>query len=242
MQQIISQPTHLNTHQSILPKPEIESAEQEAAAMTLTPTYSLKTYTIKSSTSPGSHILNVEHDYSDSDSGFGVSTTPVHLAVTPSSSQLNRSNLFVTPSSSARAQKSLLGGPVRSEARRRLDLDNSPQVQYDSEGFRTPVKAASRRARNSLLSPSTPGRPSPSTPVRPQTSPSPSKKTKSPLEKSRDETSLGRLTKKFVNLFHSDPNGTVDLNKASINLGVQKRRIYDITNVLEGIGLVEKNL
>ena len=37
--------------------------------MTLTPTYSLKTYTIKSSTSPGTHILNVEHDYSDSDSG-----------------------------------------------------------------------------------------------------------------------------------------------------------------------------
>ena len=30
------------------------------------------------------------------------------------------------------------------------------------------------------------------------------------------------------------------MNKASINLGVQKRRIYDITNVLEGIGLVEK--
>ena len=114
------------------------------------------------------------------------------------------------------------------------------QVQYDSEGFRTPVKAASRRARNSLLSPSTPGRPSPSTPVRPLASPSPSKKTRSPLEKSRDETSLGRLTKKFVSLFHSDPNGTVDLNKASINLGVQKRRIYDITNVLEGIGLVEK--
>ena len=100
--------------------------------MTLTPTYSLKTYTIKSSTSPGTHILNVEHDYSDSDSGLGVSTTPVHLAVTPSpsSSQLNRSNLFVTPSSSARAEKSLLGGPVRSEARRRLDLDNSPQVPF----------------------------------------------------------------------------------------------------------------
>ena len=100
--------------------------------MTLTPTYSLKTYTIKSSSSPGTHILNVEHDYSDSDSGLGASTTPVHLAVTPSpsSSQLNRSNLFVTPSSSARAQKSLLGGPVRSEARRRLDLDNSPQVLF----------------------------------------------------------------------------------------------------------------
>ncbi|XP_049267513.1 transcription factor E2F3-like, partial [Rhipicephalus sanguineus] len=32
----------------------------------------------------------------------------------------------------------------------------------------------------------------------------------------------------------------VDLNKASELLGVQKRRIYDITNVLEGVGLIEK--
>ena len=29
----------------------------------------------------------------------------------------------------------------------------------------------------------------------------------------RYETSLGILTKKFVSLFHSDPSGTVDLNK-----------------------------
>lgn len=39
---------------------------------------------------------------------------------------------------------------------------------------------------------------------------------RSPLEKTRYETSLGLLTKKFVNLFHSDPSGTVDLNRASI--------------------------
>jgi len=32
----------------------------------------------------------------------------------------------------------------------------------------------------------------------------------------------------------------VDLNKAADELGVQKRRIYDITNVLEGISLVAK--
>ena len=49
------------------------------------------------------------------------------------------------------------------------------------------------------------------------------------------------MTKKFVSLFHSaGTSGTVDLNKASESLNVQKRRIYDITNVLEGIGLVEK--
>ena len=51
---------------------------------------------------------------------------------------------------------------------------------------------------------------------------------------------MGLLTKKFVSLFHNSSSGTVDLNKASETLNVQKRRIYDITNVLEGIGLVEK--
>ena len=60
------------------------------------------------------------------------------------------------------------------------------------------------------------------------------------MEKTRYETSLGLLTKKFVSLFHSSSQGTVDLNRASETLNVQKRRIYDITNVLEGIGLVEK--
>ena len=35
-------------------------------------------------------------------------------------------------------------------------------------------------------------------------------------------------------------NGILDLNAASLTLGVQKRRIYDITNVLEGIDLIEK--
>jgi len=35
-------------------------------------------------------------------------------------------------------------------------------------------------------------------------------------------------------------DGLLDLNEAAVILNVQKRRIYDITNVLEGIGLVEK--
>jgi len=36
------------------------------------------------------------------------------------------------------------------------------------------------------------------------------------------------------------PEGLLDLNEAADKLGVQKRRVYDITNVLEGIGLIEK--
>jgi len=36
-------------------------------------------------------------------------------------------------------------------------------------------------------------------------------------------------------------DGLLDLNKAVESLGVQKRRIYDITNVLEGIGIISKS-
>ncbi|EFX79127.1 hypothetical protein DAPPUDRAFT_52662, partial [Daphnia pulex] len=48
------------------------------------------------------------------------------------------------------------------------------------------------------------------------------------------------LTKRFLGLLQSAENGILDLNLASVTLAVQKRRIYDITNVLEGIGLLKK--
>lgn len=56
----------------------------------------------------------------------------------------------------------------------------------------------------------------------------------------RYDTSLGLLTKKFIDLLEESPDGIIDLNVASAQLNVQKRRIYDITNVLEGIGILEK--
>jgi transcription factor E2F3 len=49
----------------------------------------------------------------------------------------------------------------------------------------------------------------------------------------RYDSSLGLLTKKFVQLIQSAPEGVLDLNSAATQLNVQKRRIYDITNVLE---------
>lgn len=39
----------------------------------------------------------------------------------------------------------------------------------------------------------------------------------------------------------NDKNFIVNLNEAVAELGVQKRRIYDITNVLEGVGYVSKS-
>ncbi|XP_022996982.1 transcription factor E2FC-like [Cucurbita maxima] len=56
----------------------------------------------------------------------------------------------------------------------------------------------------------------------------------------RYDSSLGFLTKKFIRLVQEAEDGTLDLNKTADVLKVQKRRIYDITNVLEGIGLIEK--
>lgn len=56
----------------------------------------------------------------------------------------------------------------------------------------------------------------------------------------RYDSSLGLLTTKFVNLLKDSHDGVLDLNAAAETLNVQKRRIYDITNVLEGIGIIEK--
>lgn len=65
----------------------------------------------------------------------------------------------------------------------------------------------------------------------------------SPLT-NRFDSSLGLLTKRFMSVIDaiaSPHSGYFDLNRVADELRVQKRRIYDITNVLEGIGFVEKN-
>lgn len=73
----------------------------------------------------------------------------------------------------------------------------------------------------------------------------------------RSEKSLSALTKKFVELLKTQP--TVDLNAVSAKIynkkinfhefstqatktlqSSRKRRIYDITNVMEGVGLIKK--
>eukprot|EP01018_Ginkgo_biloba_P031427 Gb_10097 [translate_table: standard] len=71
---------------------------------------------------------------------------------------------------------------------------------------------------------------------------SPSGNAPTPISNCRYDSSLGLLTKKFISLVKQADDGVLDLNKAADTLEVQKRRIYDITNVLEGIGLIEKKL
>ncbi|XP_026088689.1 transcription factor E2f1-like isoform X1 [Carassius auratus] len=62
----------------------------------------------------------------------------------------------------------------------------------------------------------------------------------SKLAQYRSDVALGQLTKRFMQLLHSAPNGVLDLNEVTRKLGTRKRRVYDITNVLTGIQIIKK--
>ncbi|KAM9403929.1 transcription factor E2F3-like isoform 1-T1 [Salvelinus alpinus] len=126
-------------------------------------------------------------------------------------------SIYSTPNGATNGtgQRPTLGRPP---AKRRLALDESDH-QYPIEGARTPRGKAGGAFGPGLKSPKTP---------------------KSPAEKTRYDTSLGLLTKKFVELLGQSSDGVIDLNQAAEVLKVQKRRLYDITNVLEGVHLIKK--
>jgi transcription factor E2F3 len=56
----------------------------------------------------------------------------------------------------------------------------------------------------------------------------------------KEDTSLSAVTQRFLALLLKAHGGELDLNQAASELGVPKRRMYDITNVMEGVGLIEK--
>ncbi|KAF1410275.1 UNVERIFIED_CONTAM: Transcription factor E2F6, partial [Eudyptes pachyrhynchus] len=60
------------------------------------------------------------------------------------------------------------------------------------------------------------------------------------VKKPRFDASLVYLTRKFMDLVKTAPDGVLDLNEVATTLGVRKRRVYDITNVLDGIHLIQK--
>ncbi|XP_029800200.1 transcription factor E2F3 isoform X1 [Suricata suricatta] len=145
-------------------------------------------------------------------SATGAEQTAGSLLYTTPHGPSSRAGLLQQPPALGRG-----GGGGGPPAKRRLELGGSGH-QYLSDGLKTPKG----KGRASLRSPDSPKTP------------------KSPSEKTRYDTSLGLLTKKFIQLLSQSPDGVLDLNKAAEVLKVQKRRIYDITNVLEGIHLIKK--
>ncbi|NXU16034.1 E2F6 factor, partial [Pardalotus punctatus] len=60
------------------------------------------------------------------------------------------------------------------------------------------------------------------------------------VRRPRFDASLVLLTRRFMALLKKAPDGVLDLNEVAKTLGVGKRRVYDITNVLDGIHLIQK--
>ena len=60
------------------------------------------------------------------------------------------------------------------------------------------------------------------------------------IEEGRQENSLSKLTKKVLAYIRNKNMVNININELVKDLGVKKRRIYDITNVLQGIGYIEK--
>lgn len=108
-----------------------------------------------------------------------------------------------------------------------LSLAPSPTNLYSQCLFPTPPRflddlGASPHDEGSIASSSRPLHASPASSARIGTPSSLS-------HPSRYDSSLGKLTKQFVHILRSSPENSLDLNRAASELGVQKRRIYDIT-------------
>lgn len=65
-------------------------------------------------------------------------------------------------------------------------------------------------------------------------------KVKNLKHKPRKDNSLGELSRELIRIFINSKDKIIKIDDAVKSLGVKKRRIYDITNVLEGIDLIKK--
>ena len=124
---------------------------------------------------------------------------------------LSPSSLAASPSSIFSASFSLSSTPIHMIVRRRLfpspPMDDTTTIAAEKDD----ASAISGRSRPSQATSGRAGTPS------------------SVSHPSRYDSSLGLLTKKFVQILKASPDNSLDLNRAASELGVQKRRIYDIT-------------
>lgn len=56
----------------------------------------------------------------------------------------------------------------------------------------------------------------------------------------RKEKSLGQLCKKFLDLYGKESHCIISLDACSQTLGVERRRLYDIINILESFSAVSR--
>ncbi|KAM8883283.1 transcription factor E2F3-like [Synchiropus picturatus] len=68
----------------------------------------------------------------------------------------------------------------------------------------------------------------------------PRRKPSAHMTPKRGQNKLMSLTQRFMGLVHQSPDGVVDVHSMAKALNAPVRRVYDITNVLEGVQLIEK--
>ncbi|XP_037009517.1 transcription factor E2F3 isoform X2 [Artibeus jamaicensis] len=218
------------------------AASMDKRALLASPGFPAATAAAAAAAAPGAYIQILTTNTSTTSCSSSLQSGAVAagpiLPSAPGAEQTAGSLLYTTPHGpSSRAgllqQAPALGhggsGGGGPPAKRRLELGESGH-QYLSDGLKTPKG----KGRAALRSPDSPKNIFEHLLcVRHFTSPR-------KWEKTRYDTSLGLLTKKFIQLLSQSPDGVLDLNKAAEVLKVQKRRIYDITNVLEGIHLIKK--
>jgi len=59
-------------------------------------------------------------------------------------------------------------------------------------------------------------------------------KKNSSITKNKNDNSLGKLSKKFIDLFNASEDKIFQISDIIKKLKIQKRRLYDLTNVFEG--------
>ncbi|MED6195991.1 E2F transcription factor-like E2FE [Stylosanthes scabra] len=70
--------------------------------------------------------------------------------------------------------------------------------------------------------------------------PSSSSTSRQPIPQSRKQKSLGLLCTNFLCLYNKHDVQVIGLDAAAARLGVERRRIYDIVNILESIGVLAR--
>ncbi|KAG8005058.1 Transcription factor E2F3 [Nibea albiflora] len=134
---------------------------------------------------------------------------------------------YDTPPGASTTGTELNTKPERVQAKRRLELEASdPQDLKDGGDGPTKAKKPMEKAPLSHKGGKTPA----SSPIARDC----------PFVKSRCDTSLVFLTRKFAELLKQSADGVLDLNIVAQELHTSKRRVYDVTNVLEGIQLIKK--
>ena len=60
------------------------------------------------------------------------------------------------------------------------------------------------------------------------------------IKYNRKEKSLGELCKRFLSIYGQEDKGLLLLDQCTKELGVERRRIYDIINILESFCVIRR--